>query len=165
MNLWLYTSIVSFMVFLSLVDWKSITRNLWAGFICMAYQLAIHIMVHKLDYWYYKKVDYGMPNLIIFSNFLNIFFISIAFTMGILYVQFLPRNLFLQLIHAAVWTFFFRLAYYIAEQNSLIIFIHWKSWMYFYIIPINFIALAWIKNTSQERIEIVSNENYGRNSS
>ncbi|MCX7924004.1 MAG: hypothetical protein N3B21_18620 [Clostridia bacterium] len=162
MNFWLYVFLISVSVFLLLINWRDLTRNIWAGFVCITHQLSAHILAYKLGYWNYFGVNEGLPNLIVFSNFINIFFLGSAFLMGILFVQFLPKNYFLQLIHSSVWTFFFRLLYYIAEQNGMVQFLHWRTWMYFYIIPVNMLTLAWIKNIFERNAN--KNEDVNRNS-
>lgn len=147
MNQWMYASFISIIVFLVLCDWNRFIHNLWVGIVCISFQFGMHILVDKTGYWDYLKVNEGLPNWIVFSGFINIFFLIIVFTMGMLFIQFLPRNYYLQLIHACVWTFFYRLLFQIAEQNNMIRFHHWKVWMLFYAIPVNMLALAMLKNT------------------
>jgi hypothetical protein len=158
MNPWLYSSIISIIVFLVLCDWNSFIRNLWAGIICFLFQLGLHILVDKMDYWDYLSVNEGLPNWIVFSGSINIFFLIIAFTMGMLFIQFLPHNYYLQLIHACVWTFFYRLLFHIVEQNNMIHFHHWKVWMFYYAIPVHMLSLAMLKNTFFQKGEKSKNE-------
>lgn len=163
MNSWLYAFIISILVFLLIIDWHTFTRNLWAGLISMIYTFGINTIAYKLNYWNYLRVNEGIPKLILFPEYINIFFLAISFTMGIIFVQVLPKNYFLQLIHAFVWTLFFRLLLGIAEQYGIVHFFHWKVWMFFYIIPVNILALVWLKNTISERVDTAQNESSDRN--
>jgi hypothetical protein len=117
----------------------------------MVHFLGVDIINNKLGYWHYLKVGDSFTKLFIVSDTINVFYICTVFFMGILFVQFLPQNYFLQLLHAFVWTIFFRVMFQIAEHAKMIEFIHWRAWMYFYIIPVNMLALAWLKNTFTER--------------
>ena len=108
-------------------------------------------MFYKLDFIKYLRVDENLPKIILFSGSINIFLLGISFTMGILFVQFLPKNYYLQLLHSAIWMFFFQLMLQIARQNGMIDYIYWKRFMYFNAIPINMLALACINNILNER--------------
>jgi hypothetical protein len=159
MNPWLFIFFISLVLFLFLIDWNTLLKNLWAGIICLVDSLGVNLLAYKINYWHYMKVDEGLPKLFIFSSVINIFDIYICFMMGILFIQFLPKNYFLQLVHASVWTFFFRLMRYIQEQNNMLQFIHWRAWMYIYIVPVNMLALAWVRNIIYERNNKIKNEN------
>jgi hypothetical protein len=162
MNPWLYVFSLSLILFCFLVDRHTLIHNLWAGFVCVVYQLGLNIVAHRINYFHYMRVDEGFPKIIVFANSINIFFLGIAFMMGILFVQFLPRNYFLQLIHASVWLIFFRLMYQISEQNNMIEFIYYDVWRPGQVIPANMLALAWLKNILKGGRN--QHEDFGRNS-
>lgn len=151
MNPWLFAFLIGLILFLLLVDRCNLARNLWAGFTCMVFQLRIDMVQEKLNYFHYLRVYEGLTKLMVFSNSVNIFLLGTVFMMGILFVQLLPKNYFLQLIHASVWLILFRLMHQFAEQNNMIEFIYWKVWKYFYIIPAQMLPLAWLKNILDER--------------
>lgn len=163
MNPWLFILLIGLILFLLLIDWSTFYRNFWVGIVCAVHFLGIDILNTKLEYFRYLIVDNSFRKLFIFSNTINVFNIGVAFLMGILFTQFLPKNYFLQLIHASVWTIFFRLMFQIAEHNNMIQFIHWRVWMYFYIIPVNMLTLAWLKNIIFERDDKAKYENVDRN--
>lgn len=147
MNPWLFAFLTGLIVFVLPNNRQTFLCNLWAGLVCMLFQLGISIIAQKLDLWNYLKVNSGIPGFLQFPEYLNVFFLGISFLMGMLYVQFLPVNMILQLINAAVWTFFFRMLFQIAVWNGMIDFNNWRVWMYYYIFPTNMLALAWVKNT------------------
>jgi hypothetical protein len=148
---WIYIFLLSLILFLLLIDWSTLTQNISFGLLCGVHFVGLDILNNKLNYWHYLRTDYSFPKLFIFSNTINIFNIGTVFFMGILFVQFLPKNYFLQLM------------FQIAEHAKMIQFIHWRTWMYFYIIPLNMLTLVWLKNTIGKRKDKFKYENFNRN--
>lgn len=146
MNLWVFIFFISLVIFAVLTDWRKISVNIWGGVIAAALQLVQNLVAHSLNFWKHYKVAEELPNTLIFSNWLNIFIVGVAFTMGTLFLQFLPRNMILQLIHAGAWMFFFRLLHEIGRQFDLIYHISWSVWGGVQAIPTQFLLLAWFKN-------------------
>lgn len=163
MNPWLYVFLISLTLFLLLFDIHTLKQNLWAGFVCIAYQTGLELVFNKENFMHFLRVGEGLPKSIVFSNTINIFYIGIVFTMGILFVQFLPRNYILQIAHASIWLFYFRLMSYIAQQNNMIEFVYWNAWKYIHIVPGNMLALAWLKNIISGRDIKEKDEAIGRN--
>lgn len=147
MNPWVFVFFISIIVFISLIDWRSISVNIWGGIIAAVLQLIQNIIAYSLNLWKHYRVAEGLPQSIIFSDYINIFIIGIAFTMGVIFFQFLPQNLILQFIHAIGWIFFFRLLHQITADFELINHVNWSIWATANLIPVHMLSLAWVKNS------------------
>lgn len=148
MNPWLYVFLISVLIFFLVVDWRSLRENLWAGLLCMVHYLVMSPLQDKINMMKYLRVNEGLPDIPIFANQINIFHAGIGFTMGILFVQLLPKNFYLQFIHAGVWIASFQTMIFLSGQNHMIAFIHWRPLLLFWIIPTQTLALTWLKNNS-----------------
>jgi len=146
MNQHLYSFLISFTLFIFLLDRRKIHINIYGGIIGAVYQLIQNLIAHYLNLWKYNNVSLFLPNSALFSETINIFTVGYAFTMGCLFLQFLPRNIYLQLFHTLLWGLFYYLSRYIMHKFSVITYIHFSVHFSMNILTFLF-SLVWFNNT------------------
>jgi hypothetical protein len=105
--------------------------------------------------WKHNNANWTLINSIHFLNFFNIFSTGIAFTMGTIYFQLLPKKLGLQFIYAFIWTLFYTLFNFLLNENNMIIYIHFRFYMVTHVL-IFFLSLAWFKTFWLNRKKLYS---------
>lgn len=145
MNPWLFSFLISIVLLVLLINWNHFSVNIYGGLISAFFMIMQNLIVHSTGLWEYHQASL-FANKVIFSNYLNVFIIGIAFSMGTLFFQFLPKNLYIQLIHAFMWTLLFILFKYLASQYNLITYYHFNNLTNTHVL-VFFLSLAWFKNT------------------
>ncbi|MGI6778453.1 MAG: hypothetical protein ACOX7R_10695 [Acetivibrionales bacterium] len=144
MNPWLFSFIVSFILLIVLFNRRELSINICGGIICAVYMLIDNFFAYSFELFKYNNVDLGMPGSVLFSDFINIFFIGIAFNMGIIFFQLLPERMSLQFLFALVLTIFFGLFKYILMSFGLINYINFRVYFVLRLLLL-FLTLAWFK--------------------
>jgi len=138
-NKWFYSFIVGWILFFALVDWNRLNRNLWGGIYVCILQLFQDNLAHVANI--YIITDVGI-RLIYTSAF---FTFGIIFTMGVLFVQYLPRSPKLQLLHISAFVLGFLVFEYTVHRAGLLHYKHWSLVASFWDDILILTSLAWIK--------------------
>lgn len=145
MNPWLFSFLASVLLFILLADWKQVNINLYGGILSAVFIQAETILAANLGLFEYNLVSLNMPDIFLVSNPVNIFLTGIAFSMGILIVQFYPRKMGYQLLSAQIWTLFLTGFNFLLDTFGLVNYLRFKP--YFVVRQLLlFLFLAWIKN-------------------
>lgn len=144
MNPWIYVFLISLVILLMLLDRKGLSVNIYGGLIAASYKLVQNLLAKELELWEFYGVNWNLPPLGLFSDRLNIFTVGIAFTMGVLFLQFLPGNLYLQLVHSVIWTLLFVLFKYIMTVFDLLTYTNFSIVMSSHVL-LFMLSLAWFK--------------------
>jgi hypothetical protein len=139
-----YAYFISLLLLLIFVDREKLHINVYGGIIAAIYMTILNLIVSKLDFWQYNNVYSYLPSGLYFLEHINIFMIGIAFNMGILFLQLMPQNIYLQLGHALVWAFFYILLKYIFVWFGLMTYIKIKPYAASHVL-LFLLSLAWFK--------------------
>jgi len=138
-NKWFFSFIVGWILFFALVDWNRLKRNLWGGIYVCILQLFQDNLAHVANI--YIITDVGL-RLIYTSAF---FTFGVIFTMGVLFVQYLPRSPKLQLVHISAFVLGFLVFEYTVHRAGLLHYKHWSLVASFWDDILILTSLAWIK--------------------
>lgn len=136
---WFYSFIIGWVALLLLIDWHSFKKNIWGGIVCSILELyqdgiAVHFGLYRLH------------NVGIYLLGTSVFFtLGIAFTMGVLFMQYLPGNNKLQLIHILVFSNGFLLFEFLVAKYGLLTHIHYSYALSFFLNILIMGSLAWFK--------------------
>jgi len=139
LNGWIYSFIVCWIVFFLLVDLKTLKKNIWAGIVCSLLEFIQDAFAPWFDMFYVKK---GVIYLLGTSAF---FTFGVAFTMGILIMQFLPSNRYLQLVHILSFSVGFVFFEFLLVKYGLLVEVHWDYKISIFGNVIIMGAIAWLK--------------------
>ena len=136
---WIVSFIVSWIVFFMLVDYKLLKKTIAIGFITVVLQLYV-------DYYAGKYGLYKISNAYITLFDSSAFFaFGIPFTLGIIFVQYLPRNRsWLKLINVLVWSSLFLAFEMLAIYAGILTYTNWNTFNSFTVNVSAFIILGWI---------------------
>lgn len=139
LNGWFYSFVIAWCAFFLLVDWYSFKKNVWAGIICSILEVwqdgtAVHIGMYV-----FKKPGIYLLGSSAFFTF------GLAFTMGVLFMQYLPRNNILQLLHIIVFAVGFVIFESLMEEYSFLVEFHWNSAGSIFLNITVMASLAWFK--------------------
>lgn len=144
MNPWLYTYVISLILFFLIADWRKVSINLYGGLLSAVYMLIDTFLANRLELFKYHNVGLNMPESILFSASVNIFSIGLAFNIGFIFSQLLPQKLGLQFIYSLIWTLFHLLFKLILKEFDLVSFIHFRVYFILRFLMF-FLTIAWFK--------------------
>ncbi|NLN64163.1 MAG: hypothetical protein GX144_01915 [Clostridiaceae bacterium] len=144
MNPWLFSYMVSLMLLILLIDWKQISVNLVGGTLSAVFMLADVFLGNKYGLFTFKYVGLHLPDWNLFSDRFNVFFVGLAFNIGILIMQLLPKKMEWQLIYSVIWGFFLYLFLYLANVFDLYILTKFRVGLVLRQV-LFFLFLGWIK--------------------
>lgn len=134
---WIIYSILNWIIFLLLVDWKTFKKNMLGGLLAIAF--ACLVDSHKVN-----NDAYHLKNLILELHNTSVFFLfGPAFVIGTLLVQYHPAKRWLAVVNVFVFTGFFTAMEYTLVEIGVIEYINWH---YYDSVIINFaafFALSW----------------------
>lgn len=132
---WIVYFVLNIIVFIILVDWKDLKRNMWGGILAIV--LACTVDSHKV-----ADNKYQLTNLIIEVHNTSVFFLTgPAFVVGTLLVQYHPTKKFWTIANIFVLTGLFSAMEYSLVSRGVVKYIKWN---YFDSIIINFAAIMTI---------------------
>lgn len=136
---WLISFIISWIVFFILIDFRNIKKTVFAGICAVLFQFSIDY--YAMKYGLYKITD---PIAAVWDS--SIFFVfGPVFTMGILFVQYLPRmDKWLRLINIFIWSSFFMLFEIFIISAGVLVYIKWSHFNSFTIDIAAIMMLSWI---------------------
>lgn len=139
-NKWFYSFLISWVVFLLLIDWGTFSKNIWGGIVAAGLELWQDATAPIVGMYYFKDTEgIALFNVPIF------FTIGVAFTMGVIFLQYLPTNPKLQLLHLFAFISGFLIYEYIVTIYGMLILSHWSLIGSFFDDLIIFGSLVWLK--------------------
>ena len=139
---WLISFIVCWIIFFILIDFKKLKRAVLAGLFTMVLQL--YVDYHATIYGLYK-INNPIINLLESSFF---FTFGIAFTLGVIFVQYLPTtNKWLKILNIFVWAFLFLIFEVFMVNAGVLKHIKWSYLNSFSVNISIFIMLTWLGET------------------
>lgn len=140
LNGWVFSFIVGWVVFLLLVDWGSFTRNVWGGIAASIFEVFQDANAIYVGMYYVQEPVIKLFGTPFFFTF------GIAFTMGVLFFQYMPDNGRLQLAHIIMFTAGFVVFEYFLVQYGLLTLVHWNHTASFFLNTLIMGGFAWLKN-------------------
>lgn len=132
--------VIGWVVLFLLIDWKVLHINIWGGIAACILQL-IHDTEQDIMNNFHV-FDTGIP--IMKSSLFFTF--GVVFTMGIIFLQFLPQNKILKIIHLLAFSIGFLVFEYLAIKNGMLKYIHYNIWISFLDDVFVLATLAWTKS-------------------
>ena len=117
---WFFPFLLSWLLFAVFLDCNRLKETLPFGFITMAMELLVDISAVKLGLY---DIDLQVVNFFGVSLF---FTIGPAFTLGILYVQNIPKNKLMIVINTVVWALMFMAEEVLWVREGAIVYINWS---------------------------------------
>lgn len=138
---WVIVFVICWILFFCFVDSKMLRENIFGGLVAVGMATIVDCGAQHLSL-------YEFYNLIISWAGCPIFYIfGPIFTMGILFVQFIPPGKWLKTIHIIVFSFTFAVMDYLTVQINTARYIHWHSLASFFVNILSFCTLTWIATT------------------
>ena len=119
-NKWFFTFIVGWVVFFFLVDTKTLRKNIWGGVISCLLELWQDSLAGTMDIYYFRDMGLEILNVSAFVTF------GITLTMGILYMQFIPDNPVLQILHLLAFNIGFTVFEALVKHAGILVTPHWS---------------------------------------
>lgn len=145
-NKWFFTFITGWIVFLFLADRKSLLKNIWGGIICCILQLWEDSLAHSMGIYYFMEPGVEILNVSVFFTF------GITFTMGVLFVQFLPADPKLQIVHLLAFNTGFVVFEGLVKHANILITPHWNLTASFINNLLIFGGILWFNDLVKKRI-------------
>lgn len=139
LNKWFFTFVVGWAVFFLLIDWSKIYKNIWGGLVALILELWQDTTAANVGMYYIKAPGIWLLKSSFFLSF------GIVFTMGILFLQYLPKKPLFQLCHIFVFSFGFVIFEITVINYALLEEPHWNRIGSFFDNIIIMAALAWLK--------------------
>ncbi|MBE3578579.1 MAG: hypothetical protein IMW83_01585 [Caldanaerobacter subterraneus] len=134
---WVATFVISWVIFLSLIDLRYIKYTIWGGILAAIFQLTVDEIAITLNLY-----SFSDP---VFTVFKSSFFFTFGapFCIGVLYAQTYPRKKNLQLANVFILTLlFFIMEYSLHNARAL----EYIKWSYIYSLIVDVGALLAIGN-------------------
>ncbi|MBM7856189.1 hypothetical protein JOC37_002622 [Desulfohalotomaculum tongense] len=137
---WITTFIMSWVIFILLVDIKRLKYTLWGGITTILLQLIVDTGADKMGI-------YEVSGPVKLGGTPAFFTFGIALTIGILFVQFIPINRWLKIAHIVVTATLFLGLEYLLVQRHLINYFHWNIGASWFTNIMVFIVITWLAQT------------------
>lgn len=130
---WLILALVSWVLFLVLVDWNQVKVNIWASLFAVIMQLGVdtNAMTHEL-----YRVENRIINLLGSSGF---FMLGPVAVIGFLMAQYHPKKRWLIVIYVTVITILFSLQEALLLSRKVLVY---TDWHFTDSIVVNFVSMA-----------------------
>lgn len=136
---WFFSFIIGWIVFLLLVDRKEIQRNIWGGIAAVALELWQDGSACAKGMYHFSPSVFHLLGVPVF------FTLGVVFTMGVLFIQFVPKNPDLQMLHLLLTGTGFIVFEYIVTVNGMLVFEYWSLAGSFLDDIIIFGSFLWLK--------------------
>lgn len=123
LNKWFISFAVGWFVFFLLVDWKKFYINVWGGILACLLQLIHDTESVVSNYYHFYDAGVWLFKTSAFFTF------GVVFTMGVIFIQFIPRNTKLKIIHVIVYAVGFVAFEYLMVINGMFKHIHYSYWL------------------------------------
>ena len=139
---WLISFIASWIVFFILVDFKKLKTTIIAGIFTMVFQLYVD---HHANIYGLYSITNPIINLLESSLF---FTFGIPFTLGVVFVQYLPEtNKWLKILNILVWALLFLFFEVFVINTGVLKHIKWSYFNSFSVNIVIFTILTWLGET------------------
>jgi|LSQX01.2.fsa_nt_gb hypothetical protein len=138
-NEWFYSSIIGGILFFLLVDWKVFSVNVWGGIASLILELYQDGVAAAIGMYHFRKTILTLFDVPVF------FAVGVAFTMGVLFLQYLPENTDLQFLHLLVFVIGFLIFEYIVTTYEMLVSPYWGLTASFFDNLLIFGSLLWLK--------------------
>lgn len=117
---WLFPFLLSWLLFVVLADRNRLKELIPFGFISMFTELLVDVTAVNLKFY---DVNFQVIN---FFGAPLLFSFGPAFTMGVLYVQSIPKDRFLMILNIFAWTLLFMAEEHLWVADGAIVYINWN---------------------------------------
>jgi len=136
MDEWIITFALGWLMFLLMVDKARLHRTVWGGITAVVLQLIVDTEASNLGlYTIISKYHLGGGS--------TLFTFGVVFTMGTLFVQFIPTNNWLKVAHILVIATLFLALEYLLEYRSILVYHYWHMGASWFTNILVFIAITW----------------------
>lgn len=139
LNKWFFSFLVGWITFLLLVDWSRFYINAWGGIIASVIQLLHDTQADTRNFYHVHDAGIWIFKSSIFFTF------GLVFTMGIVFLQYLPLNPKLQFTHIVGFSTGLLLFELVIVNNRLLEYVIWNYWGSFWDNILVMGTLAWMK--------------------
>lgn len=138
---WVISFLVSWVLFLILVDRKTIKKNIFGGLLALTFATIVDWGGQQLELYIFKVLIIPWFGCSIFYKFGPIF------TMEILFSQFVPKNKWLQALNVFVFAFLFLTLEQLIILTKVAQYIHWHFMASFFVDILALSSLTWVTTT------------------
>lgn len=146
---WIISFVASWLVFLLLADFKKLRKNIWGGVISLIFASVVDWGGQQLKLYTFTQVVIPWLGCSVFYKF------GPVFNMGVLYVQTVPKNRWLQLLNIIVFTFIFISLELLIININAAQYIHWHFLASVCVDLAVFATLTWIVQNFLRREELL----------
>lgn len=144
---WFFSFVIGWAAFLLLIDWRAFPRNIWGGVLAVALELWQDGSAVRLGMYHFKNAFPTLVGVPIFFTF------GITFTMGVIFMQYIPNHPDLQLLHLLAITAGFLFFEYVVTRYELLVSTHWNLvGSYFDNVAI-FGSMLWLNGFLKSRVK------------
>jgi len=144
-NKWFFTFVTGWGVFLLLVDRKAFSKNIWGGVLSCILELWEDALAYTMGMYYFLEKGIDILNVSAFFTF------GITFTMGVLFVQFLPEKPWLQIIHLMAFSVGFVAFEALVKYAGILVTPHWNLTASFFNNILIFAGIMWFNDFIKKR--------------
>lgn len=137
---WLFSFLVSWLIFFLLVDWKTLKVNVWGGVFAVVYELYQDINAVYLHFYQFEKVGIPLLKTSFFFTF------GVVFVMGIIFFQYMPSNPWLQLVYVLGYAVAFLIFEIIEVKFGTLVHLHWHYYVSIFDNVLIFANFLWLNN-------------------
>jgi hypothetical protein len=144
---WFFSFLIGWATFFLLVEWKTISRNVWGGLFAIALELWQDGAASVMGIYYFNNVFLTLFDIPVFFTF------GIVFTMGVIFFQFIPQNPDLQLLHLLMFSAGFLIFEYIVTVYGMLVLPYWSLPASFFDNVIIFGSMLWMKRFLKSKVK------------
>ncbi|WP_031517385.1 hypothetical protein [Desulfofalx alkaliphila] len=134
---WIATFIISWVIFFIFIDKERLKHTALGGLAAIILQLVVDTGASAMGL-------YQVDSMFQLGGASALFTFGVVFTMGTLFVQFMPAHRWLKVAHiVALSTLFLGLEYLLVQRN-LITYPYWSMWASYFTNLMVFIAITWL---------------------
>jgi hypothetical protein len=135
---WVIIFIMSWLLFFIFIDYSRLKDNIAGGVLSIGLATIVdsgaqHLQLYKFCNLIIPWI--GLPAPYIFGP---------IFTMGILFIQFVPRNKWLQFLHILIFALIFAAVDYLTVLVQVAKYFHWHWLASFFFNTVTFAGLTWV---------------------
>lgn len=134
---WIVTFVLGWLMLVILVDKSRLHHTMWGGVTAVVLQLIVDTGASNLGlYTVVSKYHLGGGS--------PFFTFGVVFTMGILFFQYIPTNIWLKITHILVISTLFLALEYLLEYRSVLRYHHWHMGASWFTNILVFITITWV---------------------
>jgi len=144
---WFFSFVIGWLVFILLVDRRTLSRNIWGGFMAVFFEYIEDGLYSAQKLYFFKNAFLPVFGIPVFFTF------GVVITMGILYVQFTPKNPDLQMLHLIVFSLVFLVFEYIVTVNDMLVTPFWGIVVSYFDNILVFGSLLWFNSFMLSKVK------------